>query len=310
MDWRTLFVQWQARYLLLVLAVVVLLQAAFYLRGPPYDIRSVFNATFLLPGLAAVWAWVVAHSLVTKGLRRTLLFLALSTAIPFLAEVGGVNFGYVFGPYDFSDLLGPKVLGVPLLIIMAWEPILYSAYCLADIVMFGVRGGSKRVMTAAVVASSALAAVATVAPDLMIEGLAVQVPLWNWEGGGPYLGYLPADAVTTADYWATLPQAAATYSRGVPISNFTGWVLCAFLVNAVYRVATRGSERAQPVPPSVLYSPVLMYLVIFVLMAGLLLILNNPEIAMVGAFAMGPFLGMCAVKWRDAMCPAQKSGWG
>ncbi len=294
MDLRALFFRWQARYLLLVLAVVILLQAAFYLRGPPYDLRSVFNATFLFPSLAAVWVWILAHSWFTQGPRATALFIALSAAIPFSAEVGGVNFGYVFGPYDFSNVLGPKVLGVPLLIAMAWEPILYSACHLADL----LRPGTPR-KTAAVVAVSLLAAVATVAPDLMIEGLAVQVPLWNWEGGGPYLNYLPTEAMATPDYWATLPQPSAIYARGVPISNFAGWVFVAFLVNAIYRIAARKSE-IKPAPPPVLHSPVLLYLVIFVTVGGLLLVLNYPEVVMVGLLAMGPFLLVPAVKWASA----------
>lgn len=309
MDWKPLFTKWQAWYLLSISIVLVLLQAVFYLRAPPYDIRSVFNATFLIPGVAAMWVWVVAHSLFTKGLRQTLLFLALSTAIPFLAEVGGVNYGYVFGPYDYSDLAGPKVLGVPLLIVMAWEPILYSAYCIADLLVPGTGSESRRGMVT-VLTASALASLATVACDSMIEGLAIQAPLWSWEGGGPYLRYLPGAETTTAAYWATLPQAPSVYSSGVPISNFAGWVGVAFMVNILYRTATLREEKASPVPLSMRYSPVLTYLIVFVLVAGLLVILGNPEIAMVGVFTMWPFLGMCAVKWRDAMHLARKPGWG
>lgn len=301
MDWKTLFAKWQAWYLLSISIVLVLLQAIFYFGGPPYDVRSVFNATYLLPGLVAVWVWVVAHSYVTKGLRKTFLFLALSTAIPFLAEVGGVNFGYVFGPYDFSDLLGPKALGVPLLIVMAWEPILYSACCIADLLVPGT-GPDSRGRVPMAFAASALAALATVACDSMIEGLAIQVPLWGWEGGGPYLRYLPGAETTTAAYWATLPQAPSVYSSGVPISNFAGWVGVAFLVNVIYRVATLRGEKAGPVPLSMFYSPALMYLIVLILVAGLLVVLNSPEIAMVGLFAMGPFLLIAGVKccWQTA----------
>ena len=37
-----------------------------------------------------------------------------------IAEILGVNYGLIFGKYDYGDNLGLKLLGVPLLIGLNW----------------------------------------------------------------------------------------------------------------------------------------------------------------------------------------------
>jgi uncharacterized membrane protein len=50
------------------------------------------------------------------GGRRALLFFALTFVISYIVEETGVRTGLVFGRYHYSDMLGPKLSNVPVLI--------------------------------------------------------------------------------------------------------------------------------------------------------------------------------------------------
>src|SRR4030043_2239361 len=73
----------------------------------------------LLPLLAFPFA--VQHGSQNLGWKRTLLLLVLTFTISLFFECVGVATGKVYGPYHYTDKLGPKFLGLgPLLIPVAW----------------------------------------------------------------------------------------------------------------------------------------------------------------------------------------------
>ncbi len=78
-------------------------------------------------------------------------------------EYLGVNYGVVFGHYEYSHLLGPKLFGVPLLIPHLWFVVVYTSYLTA-----GSRLG---------------AAVLAALWDLAYDPLFALIGLWRWEGG-------------------------------------------------------------------------------------------------------------------------------
>ncbi len=51
---------------------------------------------------------------------KSLAVFAGVAVVGFIAEALGVNFGWFFGDYSYGDNLGPKLLGVPLLIGINW----------------------------------------------------------------------------------------------------------------------------------------------------------------------------------------------
>ncbi len=66
------------------------------------------------------------------------LFFGLSFVISFIMEELGVRTGLIFGPYHYSDMLGPKVSNVPVLIPLGWFMMIYPSWVVARAILRGV----------------------------------------------------------------------------------------------------------------------------------------------------------------------------
>jgi uncharacterized membrane protein len=136
---------------------------AFFARA---QILVAFFATaFLLHGSVG-WRWLPSLYWV----------VGLSLA----SEVTGVAFGVPFGRYSYTDLLGPKILEVPVLIPMSWY--FMTIACLR------IAGDLDKKRTSAffriVVAASLLSAW-----DLTLDpAMSNLSPFWVWEETGIYYG--------------------------------------------------------------------------------------------------------------------------
>jgi uncharacterized membrane protein len=77
---------------------------------------------FFTPLLSLLsFSFALLHGSVRLGWRKALLLLALTFSISLLFESVGVATGWVYGPYHYTDKLGPLFLGlVPYLIPVAW----------------------------------------------------------------------------------------------------------------------------------------------------------------------------------------------
>ena len=253
-------------FLTVISVVLILLNVALGMRIP-------FRMEFLLFYVLGLMIFVTWHAVLTKGWRRSLIMFAASFLVAFTAEALGVNFGLVFGKYYYTEILGVQLFGVPLLAALAWEPIVYAAFCISDLVsplvsgLPGVSGLKPLLIWPAVIG-----ALATTAWDMMIDPIAVSQGWWVWVEGGPYVPYV---------------------ANGVPIQNFIGWLVVAFVINLLYRWLT---ERAPQPPRSAtltFYGPVLLYASLFLTSFGVTVtILERPEVALIGLLVMGPFLAI------------------
>ncbi|MBN2146125.1 MAG: carotenoid biosynthesis protein [Anaerolineales bacterium] len=254
-------------YLLIITVISVILIVLNVL----LDMRIPFTVSFLIGYVGALLVFVVWHAWLTKGWRRSLLMLSLSFVIAFTAEALGVNFGLVFGNYHYTPLLGVQLFGVPLLAALAWEPIVYAAFCMTDILSPLVAGLPKIArVRSSMIWLAAAGALATTAWDMMIDPIAVSQGWWVWEEGGPYVPYV---------------------ANGVPIQNFLGWLGVAFVINLLYRWIADRNPQPRRTPSLTLYGPLTLYISLFLTSFGVsITILDRPEVALIGVLAMGPFV--------------------
>jgi uncharacterized membrane protein len=147
----------------------------------------------------------VSHALLTRGARTAAALVATATAGGFAVEAVGVATGFPFGTYDYSGQLGPKVLGVPLIIPLAWTWMAWPAWLAA---LRLARSWTVRI---------ALAAVGLAAWDLFLDPQMVAEGYWTWRDPAP-----------------ALPGV-----EGVPIGNYLGWLGFAALLMAALSVAAR-----------------------------------------------------------------------
>ena len=94
--------------------------------GPLLGIGDDANAILTL--LAAL-VFVVAHGYIAVGWRNIIAFSLITIVISFTSEAVGVATGLIFGAYHYTDLLGPKLLGVPPMIQIGY---LATGYALGD----------------------------------------------------------------------------------------------------------------------------------------------------------------------------------
>jgi uncharacterized membrane protein len=173
-------------------------------RPDPRLSRAVTAHAVAVAGLSA------AHSLRTRGLRRTLLFAGLANAIPAIAEYLAIN------PVGaLRHHTRPRVGGVPLPIILGWYNLSYATFSVAESLLTGADSeGSRRRRSLPPV--TALLATDL---DLLLDPAGLGAGLWEWSGDGPY-----AEEIR-----------GSNGRRGIPLFNFAGWLAIESSIALAYR---------------------------------------------------------------------------
>src|SRR3954454_20835073 len=125
----------------LLLGALVLTQICYPLTAG--SARAALTVSTVLLG----YVLSVSHALLTRGPRAAAVLVGAATLGGFAVEAVGVATGFPFGVYDYSGELGPRLLGVPLIIPLAWTWMAWPA-CLAAIRL--AAGRAARVLLAAI----------------------------------------------------------------------------------------------------------------------------------------------------------------
>ena len=189
-----------ARRVPVVLAgLTVLLQIAYPLvSGEARDKLTV--VTVMVFFLAST-----SHALLHRGARWTAAYVLVTAGTGLLAEAVGTATGVPFGQYDYADSLGATLLGVPVVIPLAWAMFAYP--CL----LVGQRL-ARTPVGAAAVGGAALASW-----DLFLDPQMVQAGHWRF-----------------TDVQVSLPGAP-----GIPLSNYLGWLLVAVVMVGMLQLLGR-----------------------------------------------------------------------
>jgi putative membrane protein len=192
----------------------------------PPRITSVHTLTLLVFSLL--------HALYLLGPSRTLALFGLGAVISWAFEQVGVATGFVYGPYFYTDRLGPKLGHVPLLIPLAWFMMLYPSYVITSL-FTGGRPVSAGGSLPRLVWFSLLSAMVMTGWDLPMDPQMVARGNWVWTQGGPFFG--------------------------VPLRNFAGWLATTFCVYLAYQLVERrlGPAPVRPVRATVAVMPVMAY---------------------------------------------------
>lgn len=224
--------------------------------GIPY--HPVF--TPLLTLLAFIFACL--HSYQNLGWKQALLLLLLTFTVSLLFECVGVATGLIYGPYHYTNKLGPKFLGlVPLLIPVAWFMMTYPSYMIARHILPAIKQTwIWRILVAG------LGGVIITAWDLAMDPMMVAGGHWVWEQPGAYFG--------------------------VPLQNFGGWWLTIFITFWLFLSLARINR--QPVNSNQPFSRLAIW---SYAITGVSSVLANFEFgldgpALVGIFAMLPWVVM------------------
>jgi uncharacterized membrane protein len=246
--------------------------------GGLYFLHAIFLPTkfFGVPitafGIIGLVFLCFLHSLLVKGWRHSLIFLFLSFVVTFITEGIGVNHGLWFGDYEYTNALGPKIWGVPILIIICWEGIIYPSHLLVDwlsgLDRKGYRSGPIGGLVMAFLTSVATG-MAVTAWDLMADPMAVHLKWWVWDFGGEYFRELHG---------------------GVPLSNYWGWFSAVFIISFSYRAIFARSFRYRESFRENKLFLVMLYSTWYFVVGAPLLAMKIALPVFIAAFTMGPFI--------------------
>ncbi len=242
---------------------VILLFLALYAMLTGYTIVSIALGSMPSPLMTplstlAGFTFALLHASQREGWKRALLLLATVILVSLLFESVGVATGWVYGPYHYTDKLGPKFLGlVPYLIPIAWFMMSYPSFVIADWLVPSVWGYTPRLLSVAAVGGMAMTAWDVVMDPIMVAG-----GHWVWDVQGAY--------------------------HGIPLQNFWGWWLTVFCSYSCYLLlAGRGrtAPRSQMDRLTVAsYGITTLGMVIPTLLGG------AGDLALIGWFAMTPWV--------------------
>ena len=246
---------------------------------------------FAMLSMLAICIW---HSLIVKGRRQTIAFFLIAWGISWFCEFIGHNYAWFFGQYKYTGTLGPRIGGVPIVIIVTWSVIIYAAYMLIDW-LIGLRGEKQAKSwwgkTLWGLLLAAASATLVCAWDMMVDpfatskvwSTAVGKEAWWWWKGGPYLKELKV--------WKG--------GGGVPIGNFVGWWLAPFFIVFIfYMIFQKRNLISEKLINTV---PLLVYAYIYYTVVVVVLEMNwfengMNQVALIGFFTMMPVILVSAVK--------------
>jgi putative membrane protein len=149
--------------------------------------------------------------------RGILVFVGLCLGVATFFESVSLRTGFPFGHDRFTDLMGPKISGLPVLLALAWVGMGYLSWVIGLALLGGENKplSGRRIVLVPLVASFVMTSW-----DLSMEAVWADVDHgWVWRDGGSYYG--------------------------VPISNFLGWLLTAYVFYQLFAFYLRERE---PVP--------------------------------------------------------------
>ncbi|GAA3148296.1 hypothetical protein GCM10010466_44100 [Planomonospora alba] len=203
-------------------------------------------------------AGALAFAAAVHTLPRAAAAFGAAAAAGYAAEWIGLRTGLPFGGYHYTGVLQPQLGGVPVAVALAWGGMGLAAHAAASAALPGGRAGRV-----------ALGAAALTAWDLFLDPQMIRLGLWAWHDPGPY--------------------------RGVPLTNFAGWLLVSLLVMAVI-------ERAVAEPAARSTGLLAIYTVMAAMETiGFAAVFHPPDplVAAAGGSCMGVFVLLAwGRRWR------------
>jgi len=204
------------------------------------------------------FTFALLHAGQREGWRRAVWLLVLVFIVSLTFESVGVATGLIYGPYHYTNSLGPLFLGlVPYLIPLAWFMMSYPSFVIAERLIPANWKHWQRILAVAAVGGLVMTAW-----DLVMDPIMVASGHWVWDIQGAY--------------------------HGIPLQNFCGWWLTVFTTFALYLLVSGGTTR--PVKGGSDRLALASYLVTALGIVLISLVTRAGELALIGFFAMAPWI--------------------
>ena len=164
------------------------------------------------------------------------LFMIITFAVGLVVEYSGANTGLIFGHYNYGNILGIKVLGVPLIIGVNWFIVIYCAgiatqlyenTMLKRISAKGLTINAKVQKISFVIDASLLA----VFFDWVLEPVAGKLGFWQWQGDHvPFYNYV---------CWLVISALLLALFRRLPFNKRNIFAVHLFIIQVLFFLVLR-----------------------------------------------------------------------
>jgi uncharacterized membrane protein len=205
----------QRRFVLLALLFLFLVARILQLFAGRVPNLLIVTFHVIPPALFAV-----VHGARIYRSRGILIFISLCLGVGTFFESLSLRTGFPFGYYRFTDLMGPKLFDLPILLALAYVGMGYLSWVLAAVILDCQNGplSGRNIVLLPLAASFVMTAW-----DFSMDAVWADIDhAWVWRNGGSYYG--------------------------VPTSNFFGWFLTVYIFYQLFALYLR--NRVVVAPPS------------------------------------------------------------
>jgi uncharacterized membrane protein len=223
-----------------------------------YPLVSKIGQRFVTIGsVIAFFSASLFHAFETRGRRAAIGLVVFGAGGGLVVEAIGWRTGFPFGNYRYGSSLGVKILGVPLVVPLAWAMMGWVALLCGRRVVATLNSSTNRWFSSLVVGF--IGALILVTWDLFLDPQMVRAGHWIWlDTIGPSL-------------------------HGIPVVNSIGWLLVGMLMIAALHTIVPRTARVDSNDNAVW---VLLAWTWFSQWFGHLVFFHRPSVALVGGVCM------------------------
>lgn len=197
------------KYSVLILIIIHVVGVFLFLYYP--EAVELSHVTLILTGILL---------LINESNLKALIFPIVLTVIGgYIVELIGTKTGYLFGEYAYGNSLGPKLLGVPVVIGLNWLIVVRASLSLVESIF-----KPNKVIVALFVG-----ALCTLL-DYLIEPVAIQYDFWSWSSQAiPIFNYVCWFGFSSLFAYLFLNHSKRNNKLGIPILFV--WILFFAILN-------------------------------------------------------------------------------
>ena len=223
---------------------------------PPLSVALVISSL----ALAGCSLWSCS---VLLGRRAAWAFLAIGAVLGWMAEQAGCTLGWLFGHYTYTEVLGPRLGAVPIVIPLMWFGLCHTALLMASLALWRQPAPPSRGW-GPVAAASLLTAMIVTAFDL---------------GADPYFVHVLR---------AWIMEKTDGQWFGETVRGFQGWLAVSFAIVASFLAVARPGRAPAPAPTARARLAALLPLLVYAGLIVFQMAFTEPiALRVVAFFAMG-----------------------
>jgi uncharacterized membrane protein len=213
------------------------------------------ESEILTPFLAISFGiYIFAHGTIRYGLKNILVLIGTGMVISLFYEALSIATGFPYSGYHYTELLGPQLLGFPIIVMVSYGIIAYTHWAVAEAVTGNF---NNKLKGANIVLTPLIAAVLFTLWDYAFDPILATInKAYIWDDHGAYFG--------------------------IPFANFMGWFLATYTIFQIFAlIMSRQKEREVPTIAKkkvYWYQAIIMYSSIFIQLPILMMFEKNREI--------------------------------